>query len=72
MLELTKVVNAMKMHAGVYWGLDKEESDLFEITKIDVAVDMKGSFMPKKEATPTMTSRNYLLVRSLKSSALRR
>ena len=52
MLELTKVVNAMKSHAGVYWGLDKEESDLFEITKVDVAVDTKGSFMPKKGGDP--------------------
>ena len=26
MKELTKVVNAMKLHAGTYWGLDEEAS----------------------------------------------
>lgn len=52
MIELTKVLNAMKLHATSYWGLENEECDLFEITKIDVAVDLKGSFMPSKGKDP--------------------
>ena len=50
--EFTKVVNAMKLHAGSLWGLDKEESSHFEITKIDIAVDMKGAFMTSKGNDP--------------------
>ena len=52
MIELTKVLGAMRLHASAFWCLDKEESDLFEITKIDVAVDMKRAFMPRKGSDP--------------------
>ena len=52
MLELTKAVNAMRLHAASYWNFEKEECDVFEITKIDVAVDLKGAFMPSKGQDP--------------------
>ena len=62
MIELTKVVNAMKLHAGAYWCLDKEESDRFEISKVDVAVDMKGSFIPSKGNDPYNNIKELLTV----------
>ena len=45
MKELTKIVYAIRLHATALWGVDKDDSIRFEISKIDVAIDMKGSFM---------------------------
>jgi hypothetical protein len=45
--QVMQVVAAIKSHAEVYW-LEKEaEMSAIELSKIDVAVDLTGSFLPE-------------------------
>ena len=48
MNELSKVLGSIRLHARSHWGLDPEQCQSFELTKVDVAVDYKGAFMKNK------------------------
>lgn len=43
---MKKVVEVVKEHAEIFWSYDAAKKDEIELTKIDVACDMKGAFMP--------------------------
>ena len=43
-------VVGIKNHAKRYWEYNPGDLDEIEITKIDVACDMKGAFMPGSNA----------------------
>ena len=43
--EMMHLLAAVRAHADVFWQYDEDELYAIDFTKIDVAVDMKGSFM---------------------------
>ena len=45
MSELKAVVQAIQWHANTFWGIDGEADQQFELSKIDIAVDLGGSFI---------------------------
>lgn len=50
----------MRQHAVTYWAFDKKDADLIEMSKLDVAVDTEGAFMPLRD-TDTRQMIKYLL-----------
>ena len=42
---LMLIVKTIRFHAGVFWSFEDEELNSIELTKVDVAVDMKGAFI---------------------------
>lgn len=46
MTEIKKVVTAVEEHADTFWCLSDDSCSHAEITKIDVAVDLQGAFVP--------------------------
>ena len=45
MKEIKHILDAVQLHATAFWGIPTTEDRLFELTKIDVAIDLKGSFI---------------------------
>ena len=46
------VIEAIKRYALYIWRLDEEQIDAIAMTKIDCAVDFKGSFLPGSDNPP--------------------
>ena len=51
-LHLRNVIEAIKRYALIVWRLDEEQIDAIAMTKIDCAVDFKGSFLPHSNNPP--------------------
>ena len=47
--QLRNVLEAIKRWAQYSWRLDEEQVDAIALTKVDVAADFKGSFLPRSE-----------------------
>ena len=47
--QLRNVLEVIKRRAEYSWRLDEEKVDAIALTKVDVAVDFKGSFLPRSE-----------------------
>lgn len=45
MNELNKVLQEIRLHARTFWRCGEVKSSWFELTKIDVACDLKGAFL---------------------------
>ena len=41
------MVAAVKFHSEEFWNFDEDSQDLITLTKVDVAIDMAGSFIPQ-------------------------
>ena len=50
--QLRNVIEAIKRWAEYVWRLDEEQLDAIAMTKIDCAVDFKGSFLPDSDNPP--------------------
>ena len=50
--QLRNVLEATKGWAEYVWRLDDEQLDAIAISKIDCAVDFKGSFLPRSKHPP--------------------
>ena len=50
MTQLMQVLETTREHAEVFWGFSKDELAMIELTKLDVTVDMLGSFIPSNFA----------------------
>ena len=50
--QLQNVQEATKSWAKYVWRLDEEQIDAIAISKIDCAVDFKGSFLPDSKNPP--------------------
>ena len=46
MTRFNNIVKIVREHARIYWTASEAGLGQVEITKLDVAVDMKGSFLP--------------------------
>ena len=46
MIHFLKTKAALQEHALSYWGCSREVASQIELSKIDAAIDMKGSFLP--------------------------
>ena len=46
MTRFNNIVKIVREHVRIYWTASEAGLDQVEITKLDVAVDMKGSFLP--------------------------
>ena len=45
MNEMKIVLSKVRLHATIFWSMTKEETECFELSKIDSAIDLKGGFM---------------------------
>lgn len=52
MTQLVNVLKAIQAQARLFWGCDDESIRGIYISKIDNAVDFKGSFIPDSQNTP--------------------
>lgn len=52
MADLMGVAAAIRLHAKAEWKYTEEDLATIELRKVDVAVDLKGSFMPQKTEIP--------------------
>ena len=50
--QLRNIIEAIKRYALIVWRLDEEQIDAISMTKIDCAVDFKGSFLPDSGNPP--------------------
>ena len=50
MTQLMQVLETIREHAKVFWGLSKDDLAMIELIKVDVTVDMLGSFIPGNQA----------------------
>ena len=46
--QITQIVAIVKDHAVRFWNKTNEEANEIKLSKIDVSVDLKGSFLPSK------------------------
>ena len=49
MTELKSIVSAMQLHAYTFWCLERENGRVFELSKIDIAIDLEGSFITHQD-----------------------
>ena len=49
MAQFVSTLYALKEHASSFWGCSEEVALQIELSKIDIATDMKGSFIPDQD-----------------------
>lgn len=58
--QLNKVLQAMRNFAESYWQMTTEETEKIFITKVDVTVDLLGSFIPRRSSDAYSVIRSEL------------
>ena len=61
MTQLTKIVEVIETHASVCWEYNDEELEEIEMTKCDVAVDLRGAFLPVDDGKAFKIIKIYLM-----------